>query len=355
MEKITLYFKQGSSDKVYQTGIEAKDGGYVVNFAYGRRGTTLQTGTKTQAAVDYDAAKGIYDKLIKEKQAKGYTVGEEGTPYSNTENANSGVRCQLLNPIEENEVHEFINNPAFCAQEKYDGRRMLIRKIGTNIEGINRKGILIGVPETICKSAQAFERNFIIDGEAVGDVLYVFDVLSINNQDVRDLPYIDRHIRLLNLLASAQQRFIQLAETAFKTADKAELLDRLQTQKREGVVFKRLVAPYVADRPNTGGDQLKHKFYETASFIVGKINGKRSVSLKLLNGKSFVSAGNVTIPTNHEVPSPGTVIEVRYLYAFKESGCVFQPVYLGKRDDIDPGNCLVKQLKYKAEQELAAA
>ena len=41
MESITLYFKQGSSDKVYQVSIEPKDGKHVVNYAYGRRGATL--------------------------------------------------------------------------------------------------------------------------------------------------------------------------------------------------------------------------------------------------------------------------------------------------------------------------
>ena len=51
METITLYFRQGSSDKIYQAAIEPKDGGFTVNFAYGRRGSTLSTGTKTQSPV----------------------------------------------------------------------------------------------------------------------------------------------------------------------------------------------------------------------------------------------------------------------------------------------------------------
>ena len=80
MENTTLYFKQGSSDKVYQAAIEPKDGGYIVTFAYGRRGATLTTGTKTQSPVNYDEAKIICDKLIREKTAKGYTPGEDGTP-----------------------------------------------------------------------------------------------------------------------------------------------------------------------------------------------------------------------------------------------------------------------------------
>jgi predicted DNA-binding WGR domain protein len=130
MENITLYFRQGSSDKVYQAAIEAKDGGYVVNFAYGRRGTTLQTGTKTQAPVDYAAAKGIYDKLIKEKTAKGYTPGADGTPYQHTDKQQeaTGINCQLLNAVEESDIPRLIRDPAYWMQEKHDGRRLLVQK-----------------------------------------------------------------------------------------------------------------------------------------------------------------------------------------------------------------------------------
>jgi bifunctional non-homologous end joining protein LigD len=47
-EHITLYFKQGSSDKVYNASLEeVENNRFVVNFAYGRRGATLTTGTKT--------------------------------------------------------------------------------------------------------------------------------------------------------------------------------------------------------------------------------------------------------------------------------------------------------------------
>ena len=69
----TLYYRQGSSDKIYHACLAAQDSGYVVLFSYGRRGTTLQTGTKTQTPVSYDEARRIYDKVVAEKTAKGYT------------------------------------------------------------------------------------------------------------------------------------------------------------------------------------------------------------------------------------------------------------------------------------------
>ena len=72
----TLYYKEGSSDKIYQAALEQRETGYVVTFAYGRRGSTMNAGTKTSSPVAYDAAKSIYDKLVKEKLAKGYSAGE---------------------------------------------------------------------------------------------------------------------------------------------------------------------------------------------------------------------------------------------------------------------------------------
>ena len=71
--KITLYYREGSSDKIYHAAVEAAGTGFVVNFAYGRRGSTLQTGTKTAKPVEYAAARNIYDKLVFEKTAKEYS------------------------------------------------------------------------------------------------------------------------------------------------------------------------------------------------------------------------------------------------------------------------------------------
>jgi len=56
-ETVTLHYREGSSDKVYQCSVEPSGELFVVNFAYGRRGSTLSTGTKTSAPVEYDTEK----------------------------------------------------------------------------------------------------------------------------------------------------------------------------------------------------------------------------------------------------------------------------------------------------------
>ena len=350
VQSVSLYYREGSSDKEYHVRIEPKDHGHVVNFAYGRRGSTLSTGTKTNAPVDLPTATSLFTKLVNEKKAKGYTEGAAGTPYQHTEKENraTGLLPQLLNPIEESELDRLIDDDRWCAQEKHDGRRILVQKQGAAIHGINRKGLLVGLPSSVVVAAHVFAGDFIMDGESVGEKLHVFDLLTLHGTDLRPTGYHQRLTALMNLLASGQQRHIQFVPTAWKKSEKAALLATLRKRNREGMVFKRTDAPYVAGCPDSGGPQLKHKFYAMCSAVVAKVNVQRSVELRLLNGSGWVPAGNVTIPANHRVPGVGEVVEVRYLYAFAESGALFQPVYLGVRDDVAPHDCGVSQLKYKA-------
>ena len=149
MKKITLYYHQGSSDKIYQAAIEARDGGYVVNFAFGRRGTTLSTGAKTQFPVSYETAKAVYDKLVRGKTAKGYTPGADGTPYQCSDKQASGILPQLLNAIGEEELEVLLDDRQHVMQEKFDGRRLMLQKSGNTITGINKLGVVTGFPAII--------------------------------------------------------------------------------------------------------------------------------------------------------------------------------------------------------------
>jgi bifunctional non-homologous end joining protein LigD len=350
---ITLYYREGSSDKVYQCTIEPSGDLFVVNFAYGRRGTTLQTGTKTSSPVDYDTAKNIYDKLVREKTAKGYTPGADGAPYQHTdkEQKATGILPQLLNAVDDAEVSRLIKDPAWCMQEKKDGRRILLQKQKGEAHGINRRGLLVGLPSGLVFQAGMMGADFILDGEIVGLVLFAFDLLRLGGESLLQHPYRTRLDRLEKLLTDRRLSQIVRVDTAFTVTQKSILLDRLKEERKEGVVFKRLDAPYTPGRPNSGGSQLKHKFCATLSAVVAKLNPQRSVEIRLLNGQGWVPAGNVTIPPNHAAPKVGAVVEVRYLYALRESGCLYQPVYLGPRQDVPQHECVASQLKFKSDEE----
>ncbi|MCU0437273.1 MAG: WGR domain-containing protein [Raineya sp.] len=355
MEKsVFLYYQEGGSDKVYQVHLEVKEEGYIVHFAFGRRGTTLQTGSKTPTPVSLEKAEAIFEKLVKEKTTKGYKTSESEQPTYQPvekEKIDTGIYCQLLNPIELEDVEKYLNDDRFLAQEKHDGKRFLISKKGNELIAINRKGLSVGYPSLfdVLKESQT---DFILDGELIGEKFYVFDLLHLHQEDTRGLPLIVRLNKLSELLETIRTDFLVETVSYHDAESKRELYEKLHQQKKEGIVFKHKSALYTAGRPNSKGNQLKHKFYATASFIVVAINDKRSVALGLLDeqGKQ-IGAGNVTISINFDIPQVGDIIEVRYLYAFKESGSVYQPVYLGKRDDIDKEACTVSQLKYKAENE----
>jgi bifunctional non-homologous end joining protein LigD len=345
-----LYYRQGNSDKVYQAAIEPKADGHIVSYAYGRRGQTLTTGTKTQTPVPLEKAQSIHAKLIASKLAKGYTPAEDGTPYQQTgnEGRDTGIRCQLLNPVDEDQLPRLITGTTHCLQQKHDGRRLMVRKQGDEITGINRRGLIVAIPDTIREAVEHIPFDVLIDGEAVGDTLHAFDLLEVKGNDLRQRRYLDRFSGLI-MVIPPNLPALRWVSTAIDPNDKLETFEELKESGGEGVVFKDIDAPFTPGRPASGGPQLKFKFVESASFIVAAINGKRSVALALFDEGIQVPAGNVTIPPNHPIPQMGTIVDVRYLYAHRESGRIYQPVYLGERSDIPAEDCTVEQLKYKPE------
>jgi predicted DNA-binding WGR domain protein len=110
-EKVLLGYCEGNSDKIYCAEIVVTPEGCHVRFAYGRRGGTMNTGTKTSAPVPYAQAKKIFDTLVNAKLAKGYEpMGapiKVFTSVGGDKRAPSGYKPQLLNMIEESELGQW--------------------------------------------------------------------------------------------------------------------------------------------------------------------------------------------------------------------------------------------------------
>lgn len=354
VEAVELSLTNASSDKVYQASIESKGDGYVVNFAYGRRGTTLRTGKKTKTPVSLEDARKIYAKLVKSKTLKGYTEDESGQAYksSDLEAQNSGFTCQLLNPVEEGEAKSLIKDDNYYVQRKYDGVRLSIKVIDGVAHGINRRGLFVSLAENIKKEAEtlAAGKDLLIDGEGLGSSYAVFDLLMLDGESLMGESYESRFRTLQELLVVNEENVegIFLVEHAETTATKLGLTQRVKETKGEGIVLKDKRAIYTPGRPNSGGSQLKFKFIKMASFIVTEQNStKRSVKIHTLDdtNNEIIPAGNVTIPQSEPTPKVGSVIEVRYLYATKAYK-LHQPVFCQNRTDIPPEECLLSQLEY---------
>ena len=355
----SLYYSEGRSDKEYHAEIVEVAGGHVVNFRFGRRGAALTAGTKTSTPVDFAQAKTIYDKLVKEKIAKGYTPDVSGAAYQGTAHADrhTGFVPQLPNPIAERDALDLIHDHEWAAQEKMDGERRAVHAEKDQVTGVNRKGLIVPLPQAIANELQhiaASHGAIFVDGEMVGDLLYVFDLHIHQGVRLHAFPWIERMRLAEELLSGCQHiRAVPFASTA---SEKISLLNRVKIAHGEGVVFKRMNAPVTEGRPNSGGDWLKFKFVESASCCVIGINSeKRSVRIGLLEirdypikGQGILYVGNVTIPPNHTVPVVGEVVEVEYLYAYP-GGSLYQPIYRGKRPDLEFNACTIGQLKYKPQ------
>lgn len=360
LQSVSLYYREGSSDKVYHVQLEEVSGGFVVNFQYGRRGSSLQAGTKTQEPVSRTQAEKVFARLVAEKKGKGYTEGAAGTPYSSAgeEKRPSGYLPQLANFIEEDAAQVLLNADEWCMQIKVDGVRQIVVRAGRTVTAANRKGLIVPISSSIAEAVLSAEiggaEDFALDGEAVGDTYFAFDLLAVGGKDTRPIPLHRRLAVLDEVPGFAEKGRLQKVKTASTSEEKHALFAQLKADKAEGVVFKRLNAGYSAGRPASGGDVLKFKFYATATLGVIAVNERRSIRLGAWTIRGWQFVGNVTIPPNQEVPQPQDLVEVRYLYRYPE-GSLFQPSYLGQRPDKelpdDMATLKVKQASPESEEQ----
>lgn len=363
MKKICLHCQEGSSDKLYNIEIAPEGSGYVVNFAYGRRGNTLKLDTKTDAPVSLVKAEEIFDSLVAEKKRgkRGKSIYQEVSATGGTSTqyvappANerkSGVFVQLLKRIEESELENFYGNHDFGAMEKHDGERMVVQVSGASVSGINIDGLFRGMPETVISRMREVctgGGEYLIDGESIGDYFIAFDVLMVDGVDVRTKSFGMRHALLKGFLEKSigNPTFVRVSRLAGTEAEKRELCDRIRRDNGEGFVFKKKSAPYTA---GTGGDAFKFKLVEDATCLVASLTpNKRSVGLQVRasdGSGAMVNVGKCTIPVNADVPAVGSYVDIQYLYAYPQ-GSLYQPVYKGLREDKHVAD-LHSSLKFKA-------
>jgi ATP-dependent DNA ligase len=145
---------------------------------------------------------------------------------------------------------------------KHDGYRMIVHKEGENVRLYSRKAIdWSGRLPAIARGASLLKaKSFIIDGEAVvvgpdgltdfealrrrgaGDVavLYAFDLIELDGNDLRSLPIETRKATLASLLRKPGA--VRLSEHI--SADGAEVFAHACRLGAEGIVSKRLGSLY---------------------------------------------------------------------------------------------------------------
>jgi bifunctional non-homologous end joining protein LigD len=162
-------------------------------------------------------------------------------------------------------VHEF----------KHDGYRLIVRREGATVRLFTRRGYdwTDRYPAIADAAAKLKARSFTLDGEAViagadgvamfdalhrrrkatDAMLYAFDLLELDGEDLRPLPLGKRKARLARLLARVSAG---IALNDHTDDDGAAVFRHACTLGLEGIVSKRLTAPY---RSGPSRDWLKVK------------------------------------------------------------------------------------------------
>ena len=259
-----------------------------------------------------------------------------------------GVLPQLVNVITREEAERLNEDNRYGLQRKHDGERLLVRVARGEAKGGNKKGLVRHLPHNI-RDAVAKLKNSVTDAELVGITAWLFDLLELDGQSLGDVGYEERHATLVNLVeAAGSPEDIKVVEIIFGTDQKRAAFEELERTGAEGVVYKLLGAGIT---PGDGHrDQLKFQFRARAAVIAGERNGsKNSVAISVFNSDGEKrDMGFLTIPASEALPQPGEVIEVEFLYVHPgQQGRFAQAVYKGRRNDVEPTDCVDSKLRVK--------
>jgi bifunctional non-homologous end joining protein LigD len=348
LKSAALAKREGSSDKTYTIALIDEGGGFRVYAEWGRRGAAQQSGNKYEGA-DQSEAEKLFDKVLNEKLKGGYKP-YDGLSFLSRMGGSAEAPKVLISPSAVREViarvqpmkcgpvesiRSFLLNDQWAMEQKFDGkRRLLLRKGGvltvTNSSG-QQTNVLPELEEFVLRlPVDDFELD--IEDEVVGGGAVALDLLGYKGQSIDRLGYDHRRSALEAFFKECRisDAQLRLACSTIGSSDKRKMVERLHEENAEGAILKDRLAVYYGGE--AGREHWKKfKFVVTSTFIVEKVNAKRSVQLAVLNGLQRVAIGNCTIPPGVTVKA-NDLVEVSYLYA-RRGGCLIQPTNLRNRSD----------------------
>jgi bifunctional non-homologous end joining protein LigD len=176
--------------------------------------------------------------------------------------------------------------PDWVNEIKHDGYRLQVRRDGDFVRLFTRRGYdwtdrYPAIAGTAAMLRLSRARSFTLDGEAVAAgadgvavfdalhrcrkvtdaMLYAFDLLELNGEDLRSLPLRERKARLEKLLARSRTGIVFNDHT---DQDGATVFEHACRVGLEGIVSKRLSAPY---RSGPSRDWIKVKNPECPAMV----------------------------------------------------------------------------------------
>ena len=286
---------------------------------------------------------------------------------------------------------------------KYDGYRIL-SLVAANGTKVYTRNLLDWTDKFgfISKTLNKFPANSILDGELVAYTeegaisfsalqktlkekakyklkYFVFDILILQNKDLRALPLAERQKILKKYLKPSKD---VLLAPQFQAKDLKALLHKVQKENLEGLIAKDLEAPYVERRSHSW---LKYKINKREELCIigytehskrkgligalllglyagqrklvycGKVGTgfseyeRRELYERLSKSKALSSSilNSETLPTAVKLSLPKYVCEIEYT-EWTMDGFLRHPRYLGERPDKTPNQVTVKGSSYPA-------
>lgn len=242
-------------------------------------------------------------------------------------------------------------------EEKFDGIRVFLFKSGEKLV-LSTKGGGVYTPKA---TPQVFTRvteflhapnRMILDGEYVAREakgLYFFDVLQVDDRDIRLKSLSDRKKILREILKGTE---LEVQYKVVKTMDAiTSFRDEVVKKGREGIVVKNPESSY--GQPNSW---LKLKRFDTVDcFVTGIVETPELMSTGIARSWSVavydengqvVELGNVGSTVEKVDPrqvKKGSVIEVRFQEVTRDRK-LRAPFILRIRHDKTPDECLLSQI-----------
>jgi ATP-dependent DNA ligase len=166
---------------------------------------------------------------------------------------------------------------------KHDGYRLIVRRDGDTVRLFTRRGYdwTERYPAIASTAALLRARSFTLDGEAVVSgsdgivvfdrlrrrqkvtdaMLYAFDLLELNGEDLCSLALLDRKAKLAKLLVRSRSGIVFNDHT---DDDGAAIFEQACRMGLEGIVSKRLSAPY---RSGPSRDWIKVKNPDSPAMV----------------------------------------------------------------------------------------
>jgi ATP-dependent DNA ligase len=240
---------------------------------------------------------------------------------------------------------------------KYDGIRVFLFKSGDKLVLSSKHGGIYtpkSTPQVFSRVPELLHapNRMILDGEYVAREakgLFLFDVLQIDNRDIRPRPLTERKKILHEILKDTG---LEVQYTIARSSERImELRDEAVKDGREGVMVKNPQSSY-----GQPGSWLKLKKFETVDVFVSEIVETKemrstgiprswTVAVYDDNGQ-VVGLGNVGSVVERVDPrkvKKGSVIEVRFQELTRDKK-LRAPFILRIRHDKTPDECLLSQL-----------